>query len=403
MDEWDTRPETTPPVNPAQIPLALCAILYSYEGINLILPVESAMRNPQHFAPVFCASMAVVALILATVAVVCVYAFGNVTSGSVTAFLLAQYKDDDSVTTWIMIANTAVSLSVLLTYPLQLFPALELLGPLLEQNKFLTKVLCLPAKGDDDEDDNQDLGGFEPLPMLPEHDIMDEEDMAEYNTEQNYYHSAEEIAEQKLAAASGAGDQDGGDGDNIDNNKNDDEFDDKSFGGMSSVSGMSLFPKLQNGMPGDSVQLRLALVVLTYLVAVVVPNVQALISLAGALAGSSTALLIPPVLELAWMEHLEQHSAMSKDNSSAPMPQSPHMMRVKAIQQAQAQAAQAAASGSIKKKDHSATNAIIQQWFSSKYWVEQLKCYVLLSLGFVFMLIGTYASIADIVKIYLGK
>ena len=59
-------------------------------------------------------------------------------------------------------------------------------------------------------------------------------------------------------------------------------------------------------MPGDSPLLRASLVLLTYLVAVVVPNVQSLISLAGALAGSSTALLIPPALELAYLRHLER-------------------------------------------------------------------------------------------------
>lgn len=52
-EEWSDRPEETPSANLSQIPLALCAILYSYEGINLILPVESAMQQPEKFAPVF--------------------------------------------------------------------------------------------------------------------------------------------------------------------------------------------------------------------------------------------------------------------------------------------------------------------------------------------------------------
>jgi proton-coupled amino acid transporter len=73
--------------------------------------------------------MTVVAITYAVVPSLCVLAFGAVTNGSVTAFLLQAFHDDDSMTAWLMIANTAVSISVLLTYPLQLFPALEVIGP----------------------------------------------------------------------------------------------------------------------------------------------------------------------------------------------------------------------------------------------------------------------------------
>jgi len=366
-EEWSARPEHTPAVNPPQIPLALCAILYSYEGINLILPVESAMQQPEKFAPVFCASMAVVAMILVTVAIVCVYAFGNVTSGSVTAFLLEAYEDDESVTTWLMIANTAVSLSVLLTYPLQLFPALELLGPMLQQNKFLTKILCLKQEADDDEND---LTGFEPLPPLPEHEMMDEEDMLDYNMEHDYYQSLENVTDKERAG--------------LDDKKDKDE---DSFSAISSVTG-SMFPKMNLLMPGDSIQLRLLLVFATYLVAVVVPNVQSLISLAGALAGSSTALLIPPVLELAWMEHFEVTSA---PGGASQIPSSPHQMRI------------VPNFGSAANESRPTVVATVRQFFSSKYWLERVKCYFLLTLGFIFMIIGTYASIADIIRIYVEK
>jgi len=77
-DEWEFRPAQGPDVNPSVVPLALCAILYSYEGINLILPVESAMQKPQQFAPVFVGAMATVAFLLAGFATACVVAFGNV-------------------------------------------------------------------------------------------------------------------------------------------------------------------------------------------------------------------------------------------------------------------------------------------------------------------------------------
>jgi hypothetical protein len=88
---------------------------------------------------------------------------------------------------------------------------------------------------------------------------------------------------------------------------------------------------------------RIALVLLTYVIAVVVPNVQTLISLAGALAGSSTALLLPPLLDLAWLQNYS--------NSS------------------------------------------------SSNW-HCIKSYVLLAGGVLFLCIGTTASILDIIRVY---
>ena len=322
--EWSNRPDTTPTVNPPQVPLALCAILYSYEGICLILPVESAMKDPREFKKVFSWAMAIVALILATFACVCVLTFGNVTSGSVTAFLLESYRNDPGITWWLMAANTTVSLSVLLTYPLQLFPALELIAPW---------YLKMRNKGSDLKEE-VDLAGFEPLPPLPEHDV------ASLDSLPSEHHYGLELDMEE-------------DGNEV-----------MSMTAMSSVA--SMFPVMT--MPGDSPQLRASLVLLTFMVAVVVPNVQALISLAGALAGSSTALLIPPILELAWIRNLERDAPEDSD-------------------------------------DDEARSWIVAPTTSrwGKWWLEKLKCYFLLFMGSIFCAIGTYASLADIVRIYRGK
>jgi proton-coupled amino acid transporter len=349
-DEWEARPTTTPQVNPPLVPLAVCAILYSYEGICLILPVESAMKEPQHFQKVFVGAMTSVCLILAGFAVICVVTFGNVTSGSVTAFLLVSYEDDPTVTFWLMVANTAVSLSVLLTYPLQLFPALELLAPA------MANILPWGEKVPDLKDDqDDDFSAFEPMAPLPEHGYPSLDDLPP-NMEHNYddYDGSErnddkdkdEAASDKDVENSAAGD---------DNNS------------MSAMSSMvSLMPKMI--MPGDSPPLRAMLVLMTYLVAVIVPNVQSLISLAGALAGSSTALLIPPILELAWIRHIEEISEVLVPEES--------------------------------KQEESLWLGGV---FSPTTWRwERIKCYLMLLLGFIFMVFGTYASLADIVRIYLG-
>jgi hypothetical protein len=263
-----------------------------------------------------------------------VLAFGNVTNGSITAFLLDFYRHDPSITWWLMLANTAVSISILLTFPLQLFPALELMGPWLARSKFFGKKAGLGA----DVAEESDLIGFEPLPPLPEHDtasldsIPSQHDYGDYDDVKN-------------------DEEDGGSDDGIE--------DDLSRTMVSSVT--TMFPEMT--MPGDSPALRLALVFLTYAVAVLIPDVQTLISLAGAVAGSSTALLIPPIMELAWIRHIQRDA---------------------------------------KDQRHEVDET---RWFmayrcTDKYLWEKFKSWFLLLIGTVFMVFGTYASIADIVRIY---
>lgn len=331
--EWSERPDELPPVNPSAIPLALCAILYSYEGICLILPVESAMKEPEKFQTVFVSAMAVVATALAAFSSVCVYVFGNVTNGSMTAFLVETYRDDPKITFWLMVANTAVSLSVLLTYPLTIFPALELLAEwFVERASPFAKIEKRRDSlfGDDDDE----FAAFEPLPPLPEDGVAS----LDFSVHSEHLHR-NEIASQ-------------------DGHDKDDMEEAQSYSGLSSVT--SVLP--QTTMPGDSLKLRASLVLIIFFVAVAVPNVQALISLAGALAGSSIALLIPPILELAWIRQMEQNPAIEVDS---------HFWML------------APATGS---------------W--GIFWIERCKCYVLLALGIVFLLLGTYFSVADIVRIY---
>jgi proton-coupled amino acid transporter len=320
--EWQGRPDHTPELNPPQVPLAVCAILYSMEGINLVLPLESAMKEPHHFKRVFVMSMAVNALILASLASICVLTFGEVTNGSVTAFLLEAYQEDESIIFWLMMANTAVSLSVLVTYPLQMYPALELLAPWWNSWWFRIK-----------SEDNEDLSGFEQTPE----DSTDSETPMEQ--EHEYGNEVEELEEDEIAGSS------------------------ISYRGSMINTMRSRIPKLT--IPGDSFQLRATLVFTTYLIAVVVPNVQVLISLVGAMAGSSTALLIPSLLELGWIRHMEMEAdrVYRDENEDTPPP----------------------------------TNLF------GIWWFEKLKCYVLLGLGLVIFFIGSTAALSDIVRIYTAK
>jgi len=365
VKEFEFRPDELPTMKLPQIPLAACAILYSYEGICLILPIESSMKEPKEFKKVFVGTMSLVAIVLALFAAINVYIFGNVTNGSITAFLLEAYRDDPSITWYIMAANAAVSFSVLLSYPLQLFPALELIGA----SAFARWIGGIE---DGEEDDEEDLAGFDPMPPLPEDDAV--------------HHDVDEIASEHQYG--------------IEKNEEEEEEDDaKSLQSQSTFKSVTaaIFPKMI--MPGDSAQLRAFLVIMTYLIAVAVPNVQALISLVGALAGSSTALLIPPILEMAWIHTLEEHrSHKSKDKkedgadpTKSPKPQgSPYLSGPPGL----------TVPGSPFPARRQVTKAPFA-WCGGKYWASKVKCYVLFFFGLIFAGIGTYASLMDIVRIYV--
>lgn len=204
----------------ASIPLATCAIMYSYEGICLIFPIEAAMIEPQKFERVFVFSMMCVIAIFTLFASFCVLAFGEIDDGSITAYLMSRLEEYD----WnfsILAANTLVSLCVLLTYPLQMFPAIDLLSKIVAnagEHKFVSTAV------DDDDADFED----------------DDSQSMERDIDNDIFH-------------------------------------------------------------WDSV-LRLGLVFLTFVLALSVPNVQQLISLAGALSGSSVALIIPPLLEIKFLQ-----------------------------------------------------------------------------------------------------
>ena len=343
---WDERPTEPIEIQWKSAPLALCAILYSYEGICLILPIESSMAEPRKFKKVFSYAMASVAFILAAVSNICVYAFGSVSNGSITAFLLETYADNYTVTVFIMIANAAVSLSVLLTYPIQLFPVLEILD---SDFRSLCARLCGRTEGEE-EDDEHDLSGFEPMPPLPEHDIADHDTEFDNFKETLDYGSVDKKAEE---------------GDDTTPQESLDLRDSH----MSNITEV-----IQWSSRGSNLTLRILLVVLTYAVASVVPNVQALISLAGAIAGSSSALLIPPMLELGLIRHLE---VSAKDDDTSPF-----------------------ATLSAQQPDFMWT--LLRHDLSGKHWKKKLRCYFLFWMGFTFFLIGAYASFANIVVLVLG-
>lgn len=399
--EWKHRP-TPDEVNLydvvwSQVPMAVCAILYSYEGICVCLPIESAMAEPKHFKTVFVTSMSFTAVVFAAVASLCVIAFGDVTNGSVTAFLV-ENLEDENVKWWLYLANTFCSIAVLLTYPLQLFPSFELIGP------WLTRILRLDLGTHALVRQRQhplvpvpDTSHFSPVPSS---DVLNPDDRVIGNHD---YHDAERISTDDNNNLSGVAVAKGtaratNDGTANGEDENYSVERETSLGAAATTAELEETVELGDTIPffaafptpGDSPQLRAILVCFTYIMAIAIPNVQLLVSLAGALSGSATGLIIPPLLELAHVKRQEDELYRSitdpdyeddaddeyndEDDDNTGGDDSGLTRR-------------AGVSPPPSRGD--------MQW-------KKRECYVLFGLGVVVCVFGTGAALLDIVKVYLG-
>lgn len=92
---------------------------------------EQTSRRARRFEVVLLVAMGIIALIFASVGASVALAFPTISSGSVTAFLAARSPDDR----WLAAVNAFVSMAVLLTYPLQMQPAVMVLDRLAAANK----------------------------------------------------------------------------------------------------------------------------------------------------------------------------------------------------------------------------------------------------------------------------
>jgi proton-coupled amino acid transporter len=385
--EWEDRPgwEDIPTLNPVKAPMALCGILYSFEGICIILPVESAMKEPQHFKSAFWISMSVVTMLLCAVAGLSVLAFGDVTNGSITAFLLEEYKDDDRLKLLLMMCNLLVSFSIILTYPLQLFPAVELVAPMMQEwmhkhRKWIPFGNKEGMQDDDDDSSEHDLEGFEPMTEIPEHEVASLGSLPS----QSQYH--EYGADTTQVNTNGEAEETAKTGEGADN---------ASLSRLSSMGYQSVADMMPEWhMPGDSPALRAMLVLSSYVVAMVVPNVESLVSLAGAVAGSSTALLIPPILELAWIRHLEKDGIGLGDWEGGPSAAS----KTTLVQQQHSSSDNGITTGPAlpSKRNHHRTRK------RKSFWKEKAVSWFLLGMGIIFAAFGSYFSVQDIVQTYLS-
>ena len=91
-----------------------------------MLPIENAMADPSRVSTVIFISMGVYCLVMLLVAIVPVVTFSEITQGSLTAELGHRFREPDD-RPWVAAMNLLVTLAVVLTYPVQFYPCIEVI------------------------------------------------------------------------------------------------------------------------------------------------------------------------------------------------------------------------------------------------------------------------------------
>lgn len=110
---------------PATFPMFVGNSVYALEGIGLVLPVGNSMRTTKAFQKVFFPAIITACTILWLIGTLCYFSFGEISDGSITAELDKKHLASKGL---LEVVNIALCAAVLLTYPLQLRPAAEVIA-----------------------------------------------------------------------------------------------------------------------------------------------------------------------------------------------------------------------------------------------------------------------------------
>ncbi|QYS96711.1 Aa_trans domain-containing protein [Trichoderma simmonsii] len=106
--------------NPRDFPLTLGSAIFTFEGIGLILPIQSSMKKPHHFKGLLYFVMFLITAIFTSVGALCYATFGENTKIQI----ISNFPQDSPVVNSVQFLY---SLAVLAGEPVQLFPAVRIL------------------------------------------------------------------------------------------------------------------------------------------------------------------------------------------------------------------------------------------------------------------------------------
>lgn len=109
-----------PEVTLASAPVFFGTAIYSFEGCGAVPSVHESMQEPKNWVTVLGHAGVVIFVCFIMTGELCYLSYGEITSGSITAEL--AHRTDNPI---IGLCNVMMAAAVLLTYPIQAYPAIE--------------------------------------------------------------------------------------------------------------------------------------------------------------------------------------------------------------------------------------------------------------------------------------
>lgn len=127
-------------VNSERWSLFIGTAIFAFEGIGLIIPVQESMRQPEHFPKVLRSVIIVVTILFATMG-----SIGYLIYGSKVETVILLNLPQQNI--FVNIIQLLYSLAIMLSTPLQLFPAIKII-----EDKFFPKFIKIYSDNNKDEE-----------------------------------------------------------------------------------------------------------------------------------------------------------------------------------------------------------------------------------------------------------
>lgn len=106
--------------NPRDFTLTIGSAIFTFEGIGLLLPIQSSMAQPEKFSRLLYIVMVIITIIFTSIGALCYATFGDHTRVEV----ISNYPQDSKL---VNVVQFLYSMAVLVGTPVQLFPAARII------------------------------------------------------------------------------------------------------------------------------------------------------------------------------------------------------------------------------------------------------------------------------------